>query len=104
MINVLLNFRIIDAAVKNGMNRVDSVTFDSKPATKKLIQDSLIANAISDARKKADLALTPLGASVLSIKDLSINDYQYITPDPNTSYKQYNAANNAAGAPIGTPV
>ena len=34
------------------MNRVDSVTFDAKPETKKAIKDSLISFAVDDSNKK----------------------------------------------------
>jgi uncharacterized protein YggE len=71
------------------MNRVDSVGFDAKDVTKKTIKDNLIAAAIQDARNKANIALKPLGLVVKSVKDVSIDDYSFITPDASTSYEQF---------------
>lgn len=39
------------------MNRVDSVSFDAKPETKKQIKDDLIAFAVDDARTKVKFIL-----------------------------------------------
>lgn len=96
---VIIHFRIIDASVNNGINRVDSVTFDSKPATIKIIKDSLIASALADSRRKADLALSAFSGSILSIKDLTINDYQIIIPNPTTSYPRFTTDATAIETP-----
>lgn len=43
--------------------------------------------------------LTPLGYILGNVKDLSIDTYQVIQPDPNTSYKEYNAIAPVKGVP-----
>lgn len=42
-------FRIIDAGIKSGMNRVDGVSFDARNEDKMNIKENLIQLAIQDA-------------------------------------------------------
>ncbi|MGI0098017.1 MAG: SIMPL domain-containing protein, partial [Nitrosopumilaceae archaeon] len=51
---------IIDNAVGAGVNRVDNVYFTLSPDTHLKIKDGLLADAISNAKSKAEKALLPL--------------------------------------------
>ena len=65
---------IIDAAVSSGANRVDTVSFQLSDDKSQKISDNLIANAITDAKQKAEKALAPLKQQIVGVKSVVIHD------------------------------
>lgn len=65
---------IIDAAVKAGANRVDGVHFTLAPNTLTQIKDSLLAQAVSNAKAKAENALTPLDYEIIGVKSVVLSE------------------------------
>ncbi len=81
----------IDAAVQAGANRVDYVHFSVSDQRQDEIRNDLIADAVQDARNKAEIALEPLGMEVVDVLNISIDSYPIIYPKRGFEY--------AAGAP-----
>lgn len=68
---------LVDAAVRSGANRVDSVTFTLKDETMKTIKDSLVAEAMRDAKGQAQRIASGLGVSVGKVAYASVNQFYY---------------------------
>ena len=71
---------IIDSAVEAGVNRVDGVQFQLSAERMSDLKERLIAQAVTNARSRAELALTPLGYQISGVRDMSINDF--VSPMP----------------------
>jgi uncharacterized protein YggE len=71
---------LVDASVRAGSNRVDSVSFTLKDATQKAAEDELAAAAMADARAKAGRMASGLGVQVGKVTSASINNYYYPQP------------------------
>lgn len=71
---------IIDSAVKSGVNRVDSVAFSLSDVKQQQLSDDLLAEAISNAKTKAEKALTPLDYKIIGVKYVSISDSGFNPP------------------------
>jgi len=67
--------QIIDAAVDAGANRVDSIFFTLSNELDKQVRDELIADAVQDAKMKAERALAPLGKQIIGVKSISLADF-----------------------------
>ena len=65
---------IIDSAVSSGANRVDNVSFQLSDDKLQKISDNLIADAINDAKQKAEKALVPLKQKIVGVKSVVIHD------------------------------
>ena len=65
---------IIDSAVSSGANRVDNVSFQLSDDRLQKISDDLIADAINDAKQKAEKALVPLKQKIVGVKSVVIHD------------------------------
>ena len=65
---------IIDTAVSSGANRVDNVSFQLSEGKLQKIADDLIADAINDAKQKAEKALVPLKQQIVGVKSVVIHD------------------------------
>ena len=65
---------IIDSAVSSGANRVDNVSFRLSDDKLQEISDNLIADAINDAKQKAEKALVPLKQKIVGVKSVVIHD------------------------------
>lgn len=63
--------RVIDTALANGANRVNSLNFDLRN-TKQLRKEAL-GSAIKDAREKADIIAAGLGKTITGIQNVSEN-------------------------------
>ena len=79
---------IIDAAVSSGANRVDNVSFQLSENKLEKIADNLIADAINDAKQKAEKALVPLKQKIVGVKSVVIHDNitPYYEPTFRTAY------------------
>ena len=67
--------KIIDAALANGANNINSLEFGFK--NQKALQDQALTAAIKDARRKAELAASELGVRIVGVQDVNINGGGY---------------------------
>ena len=70
--------KIIDTALNHGANRVDSLNFGLRNKT--AYQDEALRLAVLDAKRKAEVAASALGKSILSIRSVSIQRNSIETP------------------------
>ena len=94
---------IIDNAVNAGVNRVDSVYFSLAPTTYQKLKDDLLEQAITNAKTRAQKALTPLDYKIIGVKLVSLDEF--VMPYPSPVYKMAGAAYDMAeSARAPTPV
>lgn len=67
--------QIIDAAVDAGANRVESVYFTLSSELDKQVRDELIADAVNDAKMKAEKALAPLDKQIIGVKSVALSEF-----------------------------
>ncbi|MBQ7475892.1 MAG: SIMPL domain-containing protein [Selenomonadaceae bacterium] len=70
--------RVIDAALSNGANAVNSLHFGIRDREK--FQSEALRLAVRDARKKAEIAAAELGKIIVSVKNVSINSASVTMP------------------------
>ena len=63
--------KVIDKALSNGANNIDSLDFGIK--NRKKLQDEALTLAIRDARQRAELVARELGKSIVGISDVSVS-------------------------------
>lgn len=68
---------IIDATVREGVNRVESVYFTLTDEGQKSLRKNLLGLAVKDALDRAQSTLEPLGMRVIGVVNISINDGYY---------------------------
>jgi len=68
---------LVDAAVRSGANKVDTVSFRLKDTTEKALRDSLTTEAMRDAKGKAGLIASGLGVSLGKVVSASVDQYYY---------------------------
>ena len=68
---------VIDTAVKAGANNVSGAYFFISAEKQQEIRDSLIEQAIANARARADKAASAVGMKVVSVKSLNLNDVYF---------------------------
>jgi uncharacterized protein YggE len=90
---------IIDAAVDSGVNRVDSVWFSLSETKQQQLSDDLLADAIKNARSKAEKALIPLDHQIIGVKYVSLDGGYYPPPTP-MYYKEAAFDSVSASTPI----
>ena len=73
--------KIIDLAIDNGANRVDFVSFTVSPPKIKSVKESLIEEAVLDAKVKAKIAIKPLSQKIVGVSSVIVNDSGY-SPAP----------------------
>lgn len=88
---------VIDSAVNAGANRVDSVYFSLSAEKQRRVSDDLVAEAIQNAKSKAEKALAPLDQQIIGVKYVSLSDFGYPPPMPYYGYaeKAYDSAMSA---------
>jgi uncharacterized protein len=69
--------QVIDAAVGAGANRVDAIVFFISPETQQEIRDSLIRDAIANARQRADIAAQALSMTVSGVESATLNPIDF---------------------------
>lgn len=99
--NLGLASAIIDGAVQAGANRVDSVMFTLSPQRQTQVSDSLLSEAIENAKAKAEKALTPLNYEIIGVKHVSLSEFG-IYPPPTPMY--YGAAMDEMKSVRSTPI
>lgn len=70
--------KIIDAALSNGANQVNSLNFGLRDKT--AAQDEALRLAVLDAKRKADVAAAALGKIIVGVRNVSINSAALSTP------------------------
>lgn len=68
---------LVDAAVRSGANKVDTVSFRLKDTTEKSLRDGLAAEAMADVKAKAGKIAEGLGVSVGKVASASVDQYYY---------------------------
>jgi len=63
--------KVIDTALSNGANRVDSLNFGIRD--RESFQSEALKSAVRDARKKAEIVAAELGKRIVGIVNVSIN-------------------------------
>ncbi len=76
---------IIDNAVNAGVNRVDSVYFSLSSAAHQMLKDDLLEKAVTNAKIRAQKALTPLDHKIIGVKAVSLDEFAM--PYPTAMYK-----------------
>ena len=89
--------KVIDTSVAAGANNVLGVTFFISQSEQATIRESLIKEAISDARHRADIAADSLGMHVSGVQSVSLNDVYFPIYARNMNYA---AASALASTPI----
>ncbi|MDQ5875502.1 MAG: SIMPL domain-containing protein [Thermoproteota archaeon] len=69
--------QVIDAAVGAGANRVDGVIFFISPDRQQEIRDTLIGDAIANARQRANIAAEALQMTVSGVESMTINPIDF---------------------------
>ena len=69
--------KVIDAALANGANRVDSLNFGIRDKEK--FQSDALKLAVRDAKRKAEIAAAELGKQIVGIVNVSINSAPIMT-------------------------
>ena len=69
--------QVIDAAVGAGANRVDGVIFFISPDRQQEIRDTLIGDAIANARQRANIAAEALRMTVSGVESVTINPIDF---------------------------
>jgi uncharacterized protein YggE len=96
--NLSLASSIVDGAVNAGANRVDMVQFTLSPQKQTQVSDDLLADAIQNAKSKAEKALAPLEYQIIGVKHVSLSEFGY--PPPVPYYKSFDMVESAASTPV----
>jgi uncharacterized protein YggE len=94
--------KVIDTAVGAGANNVDNVTFFISTTRQQEIRDSLIRDAIANAKHRADVAANAAGMKVSGVKSIDLNDVYF--PVYSTAFKENSLTMNAGSAAAPTPI
>ena len=73
--------KIIDLAIEQGANRVDLVSFTVSPPKSMAVKESLIEEAVLNAKSKAMIAIKPLNQKIVGVSSIIVNDAGY-SPSP----------------------
>ena len=87
---------IIDGASKAGANRIEGLYFTLSAELRKETENSLLQDAVQDAKKQANDALEPLDKSVSDVKTVNLSPVRYSGYDVQYSAK----AESFSSAPI----
>jgi uncharacterized protein len=88
--------QVIDAAIGAGANHVNSVTFFISPDRQEEIRGTLIAEAITNARQRADTAAEALEMTITGVSSAEINPIDF--PVYSVSLREATGAGEAADA------
>jgi uncharacterized protein YggE len=69
--------QVIDAAIGAGANRVDAVVFFISQDRQQEIRDTLISDAIANARQRANIAAEALGMTVSGVESATLNPIDF---------------------------
>ncbi len=92
----------IDTAVTSGANNVNSIYFSLSEGKMNEIKNSLLKDAIDNAKAKADIAASAAGLKVIGVKSISVEDSINPPPIPGPYLKSFATAEAAPAPP--TPI
>lgn len=92
----------IDTAVTSGANNVNSIYFSLSESKMTEIKNSLLKDAIDNAKAKADIAASAAGLKVIGVKSISVGQ-PVIAPPPIPLYRA-EALDGAGVAAPSTPI
>jgi uncharacterized protein len=69
--------QVIDAAIGAGANRIDAVVFFVSQNRQQEVRDTLINDAIANARQRADIAAEALGTTVSGVESATLNPIDF---------------------------
>jgi uncharacterized protein len=69
--------QVIDAAIGGGANRVDGIVFFLSPDTQQQIRDTLIRDAIANARQRANIAAEALAMTISGVQSATLNPIDF---------------------------
>lgn len=93
--------KMLDLAVKNGINTVDNVYFTLSDAKEKEVKEELVATASAKAKKKAETLAKNLGVSVGKVR--MVSESSYSPPLYYASYAKSEMATDMAVQPNLSP-
>ena len=73
--------KIIDLVIGQGANRVDLVSFIVSTPKVKAVKESLIEEAVLNAKAKAEIAIKPLDQKIVGVSSIIVDDVGY-SPSP----------------------
>ena len=73
---------IIDSTVQSGVNRIDSVYYTLSPEKQLAVKDSLLQEAVINAKFRAETALSPLNHKIIGVKAVSLSEFVMPYPPP----------------------
>jgi uncharacterized protein YggE len=77
-VNAELNAgQVIDAAIGAGANRVDGIVFFISQDRQQQIRDTLIRDAIANARQRANIAAEALGMTISGVQSATLNPIDF---------------------------
>lgn len=88
----------IDASVAAGANTINNIDFSLTDKKLEQTKNSLIKQAIDNARTKADIAASASGLRITHVKSLNLNDFEIHPPSQPFLAKGALAAGGAAAA------
>jgi len=77
---------VLDSVVSSGVNKVNSVHFTISPQSHSTLKDGLIANAIENAKSKAENALLPLNQKIIGVQSITLDDFSSPSPMMRTAF------------------
>ena len=95
-----LTGKVIDAALSNGANKIDSLEFGVKDKTK--LQNDAIRLAVRDARAKAEVVAAELGKKIIGVLNVSVNSGYISAPRANKMFMADMKAEQSVATPIET--
>lgn len=90
--------KVIDAALANGANNVDSLEFGIKDKSK--LQNEAIRLAVRDARAKAEVVAAELGKNIIGVINVSVNSGYISAPRANKMFMADMKAEQSLATPI----
>jgi uncharacterized protein YggE len=69
--------KVIDTSINSGANNVNGVYFFISSEKQQEIRDSLIKDAVANARHRADVAASALGMQISGVQSLNLNDVYF---------------------------
>lgn len=94
--------QVIDAAIGAGANRVDSIVFFISQERQQEIRDSLIRDAIANARQRANIAAEALSMTISGVQSATLNPIDF--PIYSIGLREGAAAEAADSVSAPTPI
>ncbi len=69
--------QVIDVAIEAGANTANGAFYFISTEAQEKVRDELIADAIANARHRADIAAGALGMEVIGVKSINLNDVYF---------------------------